>query len=51
MEKNTEATVACWGYVGNNGKNMETTAACWGYIGNNGKEYGSYCSMLGLFRE
>ena len=20
MEKNTEATVACWGYIGNNGK-------------------------------
>ena len=51
MEKNMETTVVCWGYIGNNGKNMEATAACWGYIGNDGKEYGSYCSMLGLYRE
>ena len=30
--------------------NMEATIVSWGYIGYNGKEYGSYHSILGLYR-
>ena len=32
-------------------KKMEATVVCWGYTGDNGKEHGSYCGILGMYRD